>query len=216
MRILFFDTETTGLPRNYNAPISQLENWPRMVEFAGILADEKGELVRFSSLVKPDGFTIPAQTTAIHGISTQLATEQGMHCTEVLSAFSALLDEADALCCHNATYDVPVILAEALRYDFPVNVKGAFCTKEQSTNICCIPSKRGGYKWPKLKELHEFCFGSEHEGQHTAFADAEATMQCFFALRQRYPEHLEVSVLSQERIKQWLQAPLQKSAAVRY
>jgi len=28
---LFFDTETTGLPRNWKAPVTDLDNWPRMV-----------------------------------------------------------------------------------------------------------------------------------------------------------------------------------------
>ena len=218
MRILFFDTETTGLPANENAPISQLENWPRMVEFAGILADEKGGLVRFSSLVKPDGFAIPEASTAIHGISTQRALDEGMRCTEVLSAFAAMVDEVDALCCHNAPFDVATVLAEALRYDFPVNLKGVFCTKEQSADLCCIPSKSGGYKWPKLKELHEYCFGWEHENQHSAFADAEATMKCFFALRERFgfDGAFDSPILSKAQIAQWLHAPLGKKNAVRY
>ena len=30
---LFFDTETTGLPKRWNAPVTDLENWPR--SFAG-------------------------------------------------------------------------------------------------------------------------------------------------------------------------------------
>ena len=29
---LFFDTETTGLPANWQAPMSDLENWPRLVQ----------------------------------------------------------------------------------------------------------------------------------------------------------------------------------------
>ncbi|HET7116363.1 MAG TPA: hypothetical protein VFI29_07720 [Hanamia sp.] len=29
---LFFDTETTGLPKNWKAPVADLNNWPRLSE----------------------------------------------------------------------------------------------------------------------------------------------------------------------------------------
>lgn len=32
--ILFFDTETIGLPKIWNAPISDIDNWPRLIELA--------------------------------------------------------------------------------------------------------------------------------------------------------------------------------------
>ena len=76
---LIFDTETTGLPRNYNAPISDSENWPRAVQIAWQLHDEKGALLEHKDfLIIPDGYTIPYDAERIHGISTELATEQGV------------------------------------------------------------------------------------------------------------------------------------------
>ena len=35
-KLLFFDTETTGLPSDYNAPINNSHNWPRLVQISWI------------------------------------------------------------------------------------------------------------------------------------------------------------------------------------
>ena len=85
---LIFDTETTGLPRNYNAPISDSENWPRAVQIAWQLHDEKGALLEHKDfLIIPDGYTIPYDAERIHGISTELATEQGVSIHKVFEEF---------------------------------------------------------------------------------------------------------------------------------
>jgi DNA polymerase-3 subunit alpha len=38
---LIYDTETTGLPKNYNAPLTDSDNWPRLVQLAWQLHDAK-------------------------------------------------------------------------------------------------------------------------------------------------------------------------------
>jgi DNA polymerase III epsilon subunit-like protein len=76
---LFFDTETTGTPRNYNAPVSDSSNWPRLVQLAWIMADDKGNVLkRKSVIIKPDGFVIPNNVSAIHGITTERAKQEGL------------------------------------------------------------------------------------------------------------------------------------------
>ena len=75
---LIFDTETTGLPKNWNAPITDVDNWPRCIQIAWQLHDELGNCIEHEDyLVKPDGFNIPYDAEKIHGISTELAEEQG-------------------------------------------------------------------------------------------------------------------------------------------
>ena len=60
---LIFDTETTGLPRNWNATITDTENWPRCIQIAWQLHDSMGDLVEQSDyLLQPDGFDIPFDT----------------------------------------------------------------------------------------------------------------------------------------------------------
>ncbi len=76
---LIFDTETTGLPKRWDAPLSDSENWPRCIQIAWQIHDAKGEIVEHKDyLIQPDGFTIPFDSEQVHGISTALAEAQGV------------------------------------------------------------------------------------------------------------------------------------------
>ena len=46
---LIFDTETTGLPKKWNAPISDSANWPRCIQLAWQLHDNNGKLINNNS-----------------------------------------------------------------------------------------------------------------------------------------------------------------------
>ena len=82
---LIFDTETTGLPKNYNAPLSDSDNWPRMVQIAWQLHAQDGTLLENQDyIIKPEGFDIPFNASRIHGISTKMANEEGRNLQEVL------------------------------------------------------------------------------------------------------------------------------------
>ena len=75
---LFFDTETTGLPKRWNAPVTDLENWPRLVQLAWIMYDDRGNMLESRDvIVKPEGFTIPPEASRVHGITTLVAREKG-------------------------------------------------------------------------------------------------------------------------------------------
>ena len=85
---LIFDTETTGLPKSWNAPITNTDNWPRCVQIAWQLHDKMGSVVAHNDfLIKPDGYNIPYDAERIHGISTELAEEQGIALAEGLKLF---------------------------------------------------------------------------------------------------------------------------------
>ena len=94
--ILIYDTETTGLPRDWNAPISDADNWPRLVQLAWQLHDKQGRLLsRGNFIVAPEGFTIPFNSTKIHGITTDRALADGVPLEKVLADFMS--DAAQAL-----------------------------------------------------------------------------------------------------------------------
>src|SRR6218665_4146997 len=81
---LIFDTETTGLPRDWNAPYTDLDNWPRAVQIAWQLHDDLGNLIEAKDyLIQPDGFDIPFDAERIHGISTALAQKDGVPLAQV-------------------------------------------------------------------------------------------------------------------------------------
>ena len=92
---LVFDTETTGLPKQYNAPLTDFDNWPRLVQLAWQLHDDKGQLVEnHNLLVKPEGFIIPIDAQMVHGISTEHATKYGLPLQEVLDTFLKSAEKA--------------------------------------------------------------------------------------------------------------------------
>ena len=186
-RILYFDTETTGVPLNYKAPSSDTNNWPRLVQLAWILTDEEGTRIHTGNLViKPDGFVIPADATKVHGITTQRAKEEGVPLAEVIERFKSDLDMATYIVGHNIEFDKKIVGAEMIRLGMKdeLEKKKSYCTMQSSIDFCKIPGKYG-YKYPKLQELYKKLFGSEFENAHDAMSDIEATEKCFWELKKR-------------------------------
>ena len=144
---LIFDTETTGLPQNYNAPLTDFENWPRLVQLAWQLHDAKGNLIKNENLiVKPDGFTIPYNSVQIHGISTERALEEGLELKEVLARFKEDIAKADYGIGHNIEFDYNIVGSEYLRAELTNELEPLepLDTKLVSTDYCAIPGGRGG------------------------------------------------------------------------
>lgn len=182
---LFFDTETTGLPRNWKAPISDLNNWPRLVQLAYLHFDQNGNRISGGDfIIKPDGFTIPEGASRVHGISTERAIKEGVLLSVVLQSFQNLIDEADVLVAHNMSFDEKIVGAEFLRAGMANSIpaKRKICTMHSTTNFCAIDGPYG-YKWPKLSELHNKLFNTGFEEAHNAAADINATAKCFWELR---------------------------------
>ncbi|HIP48518.1 MAG TPA: DNA polymerase III subunit alpha [Lutibacter sp.] len=184
---LIFDTETTGLPKNFKAPITDTDNWPRCVQIAWQLHDEFGNIIDYQDyLIQPDGYNIPFESEQIHGISTQLVTEKGTALTEVLTHFNAALDQAKFVVGQNINFDLNIMGSEFYRMGIETELnkkpKLDTCT-ETTARLCQIPGGRGGkYKLPTLTELHQHLFNTPFSEAHNATADVEATTRCFFEL----------------------------------
>ncbi|MBB5438467.1 DNA polymerase-3 subunit alpha [Pedobacter sp. AK017] len=184
---LIFDTETTGLPRNWNAPITDTDNWPRCIQIAWQLHDELGNMIEHQDyLVKPDGFNIPYDAERIHGISTELATEQGIELAEVLEKFNIALSKAKFVVGQNIGFDVNIMGCELYRLgvESPMAQMPVLdtCT-EITAELLKLPGGRGGkFKLPNLTELHQYLFGEPFAEAHNATADVEATTRCFLQL----------------------------------
>lgn len=182
---LFFDTETTGLPRNWKAPITALNNWPRLVQLAYLLFDETGNQISEGDfIIKPEGFTIPADASRVHGISTDRAQREGQPIIAVLDHFDSLIGQATYLVAHNMSFDEKIVGAEFLRNGMPnkVDTKKKICTMLTTTNFCAINGPYG-YKWPKLSELHYKLFKTNFEEAHNAAVDITVTAKCFWELK---------------------------------
>ncbi len=184
---LFFDTETTGLPLNYKAPVAYVDNWPRLVQLAYLYYDKNGKLIEGGDfIIKPQGFVIPPDVAKIHGITHQRAMEEGLPLQNVLNSFAELVEESTFLVAHNMGFDEKILGAEFLRAGMQnlIDKKKKICTMQSSVNFCAIPSPRG-YKWPKLSELHTKLFGHDFDEAHNAAHDINATAKCFWELRKK-------------------------------
>lgn len=183
---LIFDTETTGLPKDYNAPVSDSSNWPRLVQIAWQLHDDMGKLLEQSQyIIRPEGFEIPFNASKIHGITDEIAQEKGTPLEEVLQKFSASLDGVMYGVGHNISFDKNIVGAEYFRLSKhdPIANLPLVDTKDESTEYCALPGGRGGkYKWPTLTELHLHLFQERFDQAHNAIADVDATARCFLEL----------------------------------
>lgn len=184
---LIFDTETTGLPKRWNAPITDTNNWPRCIQIAWQLHDESGNLIEHQDyLVQPEGFNIPYDAENIHGISTELAQEQGIHLAEVLEKFNEALNKTKFIVGQNIKFDLNIMGCEFVRENIANQLQGLpaldTCT-EHTASLCKLPGGRyGKFKLPTLTELHQYLFNKPFNEAHNATADVEATTRCFFEL----------------------------------
>ncbi|WP_299225532.1 DNA polymerase III subunit alpha [uncultured Psychroserpens sp.] len=184
---LIFDTETTGLPKRWDAPITDTDNWPRCIQIAWQLHDDMGNCMDHQDyLVQPDGFNIPYDAEKIHGISTELAQEQGVSLKEVLEKFNNALSKTKFVVGQNVKFDLNIMGAEFVRLEIANQLQELpvldTCT-EHTAELCKIPGGRGGkFKLPTLTELHQFLFNVPFAEAHNATADVEATTRCFLEL----------------------------------
>lgn len=197
---LIFDTETTGLPKKWDAPITDLENWPRVIQIAWQLHDQWGKLLEQKEfLIRPDDFDIPYDSEKVHGISTALAQKKGIELDEALAHFNEAIEQSYFIVGQNVSFDLNVTGAEFLRRNIESELTEKpvldTCT-EKTAQLCQLPGGKGGaYKLPNLSELHEFLFDEKFQEAHNASADVEATTRCFLELIRR--RHYKAGELQQ-------------------
>lgn len=184
MNFLFFDTETNGLPIDYKASYTDVDNWPRVIQLGWALTDDTGNVLDSrNDLIYPDGWMVPKEPFWTDNGFTQARSEkEGIPIEWALNYMHAAKLKADCLVAHNLNFDHRIVWAEFIRNGMePRSGMAKICTMLKATNFCKIPAKRG-YKWPKLEELHQTLFGCDFEGAHDAGSDVMATVKCFFEL----------------------------------
>ena len=185
MKVLIFDTETTGLPL-WREPSSH-PGQPHIVDLACELRDgDTMELIGELDCVINPGVPISPEAAAIHGITDEIAVAEGREPKEALRDFFALVDQADKIVAHNIDFDARMVRIAAFRlwnreWVAPVPT---FCTMKAMTDVCRIPAANGrrGYKWPKLTEAIRHVFGEELPDAHRARPDMLACRRIYFHL----------------------------------
>jgi len=177
---------------DWNLPVDH-PTQPHIVQLAGILCDDDDAcsiIKQFQTIIKPDGWEIQEEAARIHGISRDYAWKFGEKIDDAFKAFNKLIAQADGsgdgrLIGHNVTFDIRMMLREystlPVHDHIPINNLLPFCTMKSMTNVCRIPhpTRRSGYKWPKLMEAYYYCFNAEFPNVHTALGDTLACRDIF-------------------------------------
>jgi DNA polymerase-3 subunit epsilon len=177
MKILIFDTETTGLPTSRESALTS-NSWPHLVSISWVLLNTDTNKIEkeVSEIIFPENWQIPIESTNIHGISHDTAVEQGVFLKDSMAKLFS--QSWDAVACHNFDFDNNVI-TQAMKWDLGIigylglQKYKNYCTMKLSKNICKLPGKFG-YKNPKLSELYYYTFKHHPNGQlHSSAYDTK-------------------------------------------
>lgn len=185
MTILFFDTETSGLPKRSLVP--NHPDQPKIVQLAAILTQDGGQEISSFNIIINNDIDIPADVSSIHGITTDMATWLGVSPKAATYLFNRYLDVADLVVAHNIGFDLQMLECQGI---IPAPIKHPlFCTMKATRDICQLPPTEkmvaagfGGYKAPKMSEAYAHFFGKEFDNAHNAMADVTACKEVFFKL----------------------------------
>lgn len=185
---LFIDTETTGFPKQCG-PLVQ-DGQARVCQVAMLLTDEAGRsMAEFSSLVKPDGWTVGEEAGKVHGFTNDLCELYGASFPYVIAAFLGLAQKAETIIAHNTGFDRKMMQIECSYKgtDFPATPW--HCTMLQTVPICKLPGNYGDFKWPRLEEaLQIVCGRTLGDTAHDALYDVRACKDIFFKLKEEQKE----------------------------
>ncbi|MEO0036169.1 MAG: hypothetical protein RLZZ501_2192 [Pseudomonadota bacterium] len=188
MTILFFDTETTGLP-DKRAAIGA-KHQPHVVQLAGLLTDDDGTERACLNLIINPGVSIPEGAARVHGITDEVAREFGIHPKLAAVAFRAMAAKAGLLVAHNIEFDLFLMATLFERHGLEQALpERRFCTMEASAPIPDLPPTpkmvAAGFdkpKPPKLEEAYRHFIGRDLAGAHDALADVRGCRDVYFAI----------------------------------
>ena len=196
MKVLVFDTETTGLPEQ-NVSILNTNKWPYIVQLSFIYYDsENNNIIEYyDTIIKlPEKITIPEECIKIHSITNEKMREKGINIERALKKFNDTLKDCDIVVGHNISFDKRMIMVECIRnkisqyFTRGQDKKSEFCTMKNSKNICKIKmvNFKGEeyFKSPKLSELYTFIFKEEPKNLHNSFVDILLCLRSYFMIRE--------------------------------
>lgn len=190
MKVLFFDTETTGLIVDGKDPTDPCQPMPVQLGMK-LDAPNRKEMGASNFLIRTEGWEINPRATEVTGIDNAMADTYGIDLIAGYEAFADYVDNADICVAHNARFDVTVmrraakVYADKLGIDYvdPFGDKKIVCTMLASMNIVKAPPRRNGqWKWPRLEECVKHFFGRTMVGAHDALNDVRETANVFYEL----------------------------------
>ena len=188
---LLIDCETTGLPKDWRARSSDFAAWPRLVQLGWAIADANRQVVTTgTSLVRPDGFEIPADAVKVHGITTEKAIRDGRPLAEVLAELKGAYSQCGQVVAHNARFDRKVLEAEYLRLNLAIPWAGHKdrwkCSMFSTVKLCGLRQPSGAGKFPRIDELYKRLFRKVPASlEHDAGNHVGMLVECWQELKRR-------------------------------
>lgn len=189
---LAYDTETTGLPL-FKEP-SEHPGQPHIVQLGALLVDLDTRIVHstLDVIIRPEGWTIPDEVAAIHGITQERAMLVGVSEALALRLFLDMWDCTQVRIAHNEQFDARIVRIGLLRHKptmaDPWKAGEAQCTQQIATPILNLPptekmvaARMRGPKSANLGEAYLHFMGKPLENAHSALADARGCLDVFFA-----------------------------------
>jgi DNA polymerase III epsilon subunit-like protein len=185
MKVLVFDTETTGLPKEKNASIYDSSMWPHIIQLSYIVYDsDANDLVELVDdyINIALNVNIDSESEKIHKISREML-KNGVSISVALKKFNSHADKCDLLVAHNVSFDKRMLMVEGIRNKIHMNINDTYCTMKNSVDLCKIEAiSRTGekyFKYPKLSELHYELFKKNPKNTHNALIDILICLRCF-------------------------------------
>ena len=186
MKVLIFDTETTGLPEGKNPSIYETQKWPHIIQLSYIVYDsETNDIVTLEDdyISIDDNVVIQPESQKIHNISREMLANKGISIEQALEKFNKFSEMSDLLVGHNVSFDKRMVIVEGIRNKIKVNVHDTYCTMKISVDLCKIerfwPNGDAYFKYPTLSELHNVLFQKIPKNTHNALIDILICMRCF-------------------------------------
>lgn len=185
MKVLVFDTETTGVVPKAYLPIDKM---PYIVQLGFMLYDTNSNeiITNFNEIIKiPQHVVIPQEASDVHRIYKKDCEEKGIDIKDAINQFKIAYFEADIVVAHNIIFDNRMVMIECERLGMECFLleEISFCTMKNSTNITkIIATNKYGKKYiksPRLSELHNHFFGFVPKDLHDAFIDLLVCLRCF-------------------------------------
>ena len=187
MKVLVFDTETTGLPKGQGS-IFKTDIWPYIVQLSYIIYDtEKNKIITNQDyIIKiPEHVELSKESIKIHGITKRKIKNQGYEIKHILKIFQICLVNCDFVVAHNLEFDKNMVLVEGIRNKISLSFNKIqnYCTMKNGSKICKIEKVNihgeKYFKYPTLLELHQKLFNSEPSNLHDAYVDILVCLRCF-------------------------------------
>ena len=185
--LLFVDTETSGIPRDWSKPYSTRGNWPHIAQLAWVVYTREGVEVKAENhYILPNDYDHDPDPAAgsVHGLTSEFLQKHGESRHAVMQALH-----------RDLTQYQPQVVAHFMQLDYhmvgvgfhragltnPMLGLPMFCTM-RATGPLLRHSSQG---FLRLGELHQRLFKEPQPREHDALADAYATARCFFEMQRQ-------------------------------